>query len=482
MCIVCQAITVGAAALTGILPVAAQDSRVAPQTAGVVPPNSAQPASIGGKTCKKEGLVRSTSTGQFKCRKVGKRRIWQLAATTSTRSSTSTTIATPRTSLDSEFAQVNECKLRKPVDLPKDDGPTGSVGFPRDSASIASEGSHKGLLLFIDFSDVPAGSDLRPTFESWQAPLVEQFFEATSYGNYNLKIVPSSKVYRVKSPSSEYNLTEAPGGGPLPGVPVRLQELLFDAMTAADSDINFSEYAFVSLAAPISGIPTLSGAFGVSLADSQRFDGARFQFSSFAPLDAVLPKDQYNKIWNWSHDIGHMLGLMHPYNSGTQIAWDIMFNFAPQPDFLGWNKWKLNWISDSEVACLTEPPANPLTILLKPVGNKAAGKKLLTVRLGPTTAIAIEVRRGTKLDKSPMSVADEGTIVYRVDTTRNGDTRNEKSGPFELVSNPTKTTSGWNQYVVGTLKPNETTVVENFEIKVVQSAVDGDYVSVKRRN
>jgi hypothetical protein len=119
---------------------------------------------------------------------------------------------------------------------------------------------------------------------------------------------------------------------------------------------------------------------------------------------------------------------------------------------------------------------------LKPVGNKAAGKKLLTVRLGPTTAIAIEVRRGTKLDKSPMSVADEGTIVYRVDTTRNGDTRNEKSGPFELVSNPTKTTSGWNQYVVGTLKPNETTVVENFEIKVVQSAVDGDYVSVKRRN
>lgn len=463
--------------MTGILPVAVPEPEALQPIPAAVSSNAAQASSIGGTTCKKLGQTRKTSAGSFRCTAVGKRKLWRSIRTATTTSRPTTTTSIPATSPDNEYAPVIECKLPKPANLPKDDGAMGSVGFPRNAEYIASEGSHKGLLLFIDFPDIVASSNLRATFEDWQIPLLKQLFEAASYGKFTLDIVPSQKVYRIDKPSTEYNLIEAPEGGPLPGFPVRLNDLLLDAMTLADRDINFSEYTFVSLAAPISARFTLSGAFGVSSVQMQRFDGAQFQFASFSPLDAVLPKEQYNKNWNWSHDIGHMLGLMHPYARGVQNAWDIMYNFAPQPDFLGWNKWKLNWISDNQVACLTKPSRTPLTVLLTPVGDKSEGKKLLTVKLGPATAIAIEVRRATRLDKSGMQASDEGTIVYRVDTSKSAD-----SGPFELVSNPTKTSPGWNQFVVGTMKPGEVTVIEGLEIRVLQSTAVGDYVSIRSRD
>jgi hypothetical protein len=119
-------------------------------------------------------------------------------------------------------------------------------------------------------------------------------------------------------------------------------------MAEADKDIDFSKYLFITVAAPLGKTLTLSGAFGLSPQTTEKFDGVRYNFASFSPLDSVLPISQYNKNWNWTHDIAHMLGLMHPFEREDRIAWDIMYNFAPQPDFMGWNKWKLNWIADDQ--------------------------------------------------------------------------------------------------------------------------------------
>lgn len=181
--------------MTGILPVAVPEREALQPIPAAVSPSAAQAPSIEGKTCKKLGQRRKTSAGSFRCTAVGKQKSWksiQIATTTST-----TTIAIPAASSETEFAPVIECKLPKPANLPTDDGVRGSVGFPRNAAHITSEGSHKGILLFIDFPDVVAGSNLRPTFEDWQIPLVEQLFESASYGRFTLDIVPSQKVYRL---------------------------------------------------------------------------------------------------------------------------------------------------------------------------------------------------------------------------------------------------------------------------------------------
>ena len=99
MCIVCQTISVGAAALTGILPVAVPEPEALHPIPAAVSPGAAQAASIGGTACKKLGQIRKTSAGSFRCSAVGKRKTWmplQTAVTTSTSTTTTTTTTVPR--------------------------------------------------------------------------------------------------------------------------------------------------------------------------------------------------------------------------------------------------------------------------------------------------------------------------------------------------------------------------------------------------
>ena len=55
-------------------------------------------------------------------------------------------------------------------------------------------------------------------------------------------------------------------------------------------------------------------------------------------------------------------------------------------------------------------------ILLTSVGSKSAGTKIAIIKLSPKTALAIENRRQTELDK--LRPDQEGVIVYRIDTAK----------------------------------------------------------------
>jgi hypothetical protein len=401
---------------------------------------------------------------------------------------TPTTTAAPlipiSVSNSTDFEPISICKLSKPANQPKNDGELGSVGFPLESGAISSEGSFKTLLLFVDFPDAVAEASLAPTFQE-KISFVEKFFAESSYSKFKLKVEPTTKVYRLQNASTYYNLFEAPSGGPIAGSVVKLQDLLLDSMAAADVDIDFSKYLFITVSAPLSKTLTLSGAFGISPGATQRFDGVKFNVASFSPLDSVLPVSEYNKIWNWTHDIGHMLGLMHPYERGGNNAWDIMFNFAPQPDFMGWNKWKLNWITDDQVHCLRKSLNKEVVTLLSPVGVASPLKKMVVIQLNPSNALAIEVRRDTSFDRSSFLSEQGGVIVYRVDTTKQGNTGSPNEGPFKILSNLEKKVvyvNGANQipYTVGTMKPGESMEVEGIRIEVLRSVLEGDYVSIKQ--
>jgi len=366
------------------------------------------------------------------------------------------------------------------------DGDLGSVGFPRDSNAFSSEGSYKALLLLVDFPDAVADATLTSTFQE-RIPLVQRFFAESSYSKFKLTVEPTSKVYRLQNASTFYNLFEAPGGGPV-GSATMLQELLLDSMAAADADIDFSKYLFITISAPLSKTVTLSGAFGVSPRATEKFDGVKYNYANFSPLDSVLPVSQYNKIWNWAHDIGHMLGLMHPFARGENTAWDIMFNFAPQPDFMGWNKWKLNWITDDQVYCLKNSLDKRIVALISPVGISSQLKKMLVIQSNPSYALVIEVRRETAFDRSSFLSEQGGVIVYRVDTTKQGNTGSPNAGPFKILSNLEKlvtyVSNDFNQipYTIGTMKPGESMEVEGVRIEVLHSTAEGDYVSVSKIN
>ena len=395
---------------------------------------------------------------------------------TPTPTPTPTPVTLPVLSLDSEFAAIADCKLRKPSNLTMDDGPMGSVGFPMNPNDFSSIGNLKGLVILTDFSDVVATSELRDVWTNSTIPLAEKLFPYASYGKLNLKIDLTSKIYRLQKPSTYYNLISAPYGGPIENGPApKLDEVIFDGMKAADIDFDLSQYAFIAVAAPRSPSLTLSGAQGLGRI-STPLDGKIFVLGDFVPLDGITPLDKPYKTLNFTHDIGHMLGLMHPYDvyGRSMGAWDIMQSFAFQNDFLGWNKWKLNWITDNQVSCVPAESKMGFTQFLSPIGDIRDDKKMIVIKLSATQALAVEVRRKSPFED--LQSSDEGVIVYKVDTTKGSG-----SGPYTIVSNPRKMVNYQGiDLVLGTMKPGESVTESGYTISVLQSTSDGDYILVKR--
>jgi hypothetical protein len=208
------------------------------------------------------------------------------------------------------------------------------------------------------------------------------------------------------------------------------------------------------------------------------FDGVTYNYGDFVPYDSLTPLDKPYRTLNFTHDIGHMLGLMHPYiNGGGQAiigAWDIMWSFAFQNDFFGWNKWKLDWITDDQVSCVSNNLNGTVTQLLSPIGDAAKNTKMVVINISSTTALAIEVRRKSPFED--LKPSDEGVIVYRVDTTKS-----QGKGPYTIISNPTKTITYQNfAEILGTLEPGQSVADSGYVISVLLSTTAGDYVSIKK--
>lgn len=93
MCVVCQAVSAGAAALTGLLPIAVPEAP--PEAVAVieraVESRTSSAPSIFGTTCKTVGEVRRFGSQSARCTLVGKKRIWRR---TSGSSSTATLVTT----------------------------------------------------------------------------------------------------------------------------------------------------------------------------------------------------------------------------------------------------------------------------------------------------------------------------------------------------------------------------------------------------
>lgn len=431
----------------------------------LVPANAAVKA---GGACKKAGIISVASGKTYTCVRSGNKLIWNKGVIAPVRK--------PSISPASSLLDPNICKLQKPKNLPMDDGPGGSVGFPRNSESMVSLGNRKGLVLYVEFPDVSATSALRSSWEKSSIPTAEKLFKESSYGKFNLRIETSKVIYKLTKLSTYYNLIEAPTGGPVPNAPrPKLDEVIHDVMTLADPDVDFSQYSFVTVASPDSETLSLGGATGLG-PNLKVFDGVTFTNASFQALNGLTPVTKKYKTLNFSHDIGHLLGLMHPYPDMSPVhgAWDIMWNFAYQNDFLGWNKWKLNWITDEQISCLDMSFTNEVVQLISPVGTISSDKKIVIIKIDTTNALAIEVRRKSTFDN--LKSSDEGVIVYKVDTTKP-----QPQGPFTIISNPSKVINCENfTCVLGTMKSGEITKTSGLEIKVIQSNSEGDYVSIKK--
>ncbi|NXY97311.1 M6 family metalloprotease domain-containing protein [Streptomyces sp. BR123] len=142
-------------------------------------------------------------------------------------------------------------------------------------------------------------------------------------------------------------------------------------------------------------------------------------------------------MWHWGHKVadhetGHTFGLPDLYAfNGEQHqyvgGWDVMGNVrGPAPQFLGWHTWKLGWITDSQVSCLS---ANgTYSTNLNGVEYGGSGYKLAVIKTSATTAYVAESRKAANNDSGACAT---GVLIYKIDTSVASG-----SGPVRVVSNP----------------------------------------------
>jgi M6 family metalloprotease-like protein len=366
------------------------------------------------------------------------------------------------------YLSTSECKLARSgnSDL--------YIGFPRDGKYPPALGDRKTIVLFVDFADLPPNSKALSEMKNVQIPHAEKTFEMISYGKYRLKFDLIEKIYRLPSTSNSY-LKEGTENHPL-GKPMRAmdhQKVISETVKAADADIDFSKYDFLNIITPDWKELVEPGASG---APNLNVDGKTFFLSNSGPAGDYIGD---SRLINFTtHEIGHIIGLTHIYdyyNQQYSAPWDFMGATFAMTDLIGWNKFFLGWIEDSQVNCLSSTSMTQSIHLLTSVGSNTPGTKMVIIKLSPTTALGIENRRQTEIDK--LKSSDEGVIVYKIDTTKVSGT-----GAIQALSNLNKIISdrAGNGVPLSTMTPGESITIDGFTIKVLKRSANGDFVSISK--
>ena len=313
---------------------------------------------------------------------------------------------------------VETCKL------PNGNREFASFGFPRLPNRLPSSGVINAAIIFVDFPDA-VGTDsksLKQVANNYINKFV-QFYRAQSYGKVEFKFDFNPKYYRISKKTTSYqmNLRKGQDGR-------GTFDYFRDAISAADSEYDFSNYQVVYV------IPSNTNreiTYGPAIPDSTAMseDGP-------VPMGAVAGTDSRRREnsleWSWlAHETGHLFGIEHPWRITSDAqgrtsqrseaaVWDLMVNIGDGStgDFLAWSRFLLGWIVDDQVVCFDATQKKPATteFVITPAAPNDPRKKLALIKTGENTAIAVEVRVNSGLNKFPKSW--EGPIVYLVDTTK----------------------------------------------------------------
>ena len=355
---------------------------------------------------------------------------------------------------------TEQCKL------PKSYQQTLSPGFPRDSALIPSIGTISSIFIYVDFPDNKSTQNNK-NFTSQYATGAKKFLETQSYGRAKFTFDSTEKTFRINKKSSSYGITQD-GQGDSGG-------LVQDAINAADKSIDFSGYDFVTVLAPkntktilFSG--AITGGMGMFSSDEKEFSSA-----IWIGKDKLSNFNQPGSGWSfYAHELGHVLGLMHPYyqrDRGPGAIWDLMGNGGTSvPELIGWHRFLLGWFKDTEVSCLSKETLTQQQILLSPLNTKSAGTKVVMIPLNNKKSLLIEVRRASTFDK--LQKFEEGALAYLVDVTKGDD-----QGIITILGKKGTKREG---QTLESFSKGEKLSYEGITVQVISSSKQGDTVRISK--
>jgi len=304
----------------------------------------------------------------------------------------------------SPAADVSACKLTGPrsVDF--------SVGFNSSPVKNApSTGTMNALMIFVDFSDCPATETPQSLYDFF-LPQAANWYRNASYGRLNLNVTAdTTRFYRMPGRADSYHWTR--------GL-TTAQHLSYiqDAMAAYNRTISPPvDVLWVIVTAKAKPI-TSSFTSSVEI----RTRAGAYVAARATTFGTTLYASFGYKSMN--HETGHAMGLpdLYPYSTGGGGQYvggfDVMGDITgPGPDYFAWDKWRLGWLDDTQINCVTAPGStkHALSALEKADGG-SSGVKAVVVRRNATAALVAELRTKVGVDTA---LCATGVLLYTISTT-----------------------------------------------------------------
>lgn len=373
--------------------------------------------------------------------------------------SSSPTISSIKVTDYSAFNDINECKIST-MSIEQE-----HLGFPRPQNLIPTLGEKKAITLFVDFLDVPAEQKQIEEWKNNQIPVFEKYISAMSYGKLSYKVDTFDTFLHINKSVLSYNLDTPHGTRPKANADI--QGLFRDAITLADPSLDFSQYEFINVVTPSTDKIGFEGTSGINFV----VDGKSFHFGTFSSIRKLVDNPEQN-IW-LLHESGHMMGLMHPFNYKSDFPiWDAMGSgITPLPEFIGWERFLLNWLDKDNALCISNFSLNNYTFKLSSISNNSNGNKIALIKISDNEVLAIELHLSSLL--SPLSNNEQGILIYKVNA--NIGTEN---GAISIItnSNPVRR----NNFILGTIKPKEYVVSLGYKIEVLESDQLGYTIKINK--
>ncbi|MEU9210483.1 M6 family metalloprotease domain-containing protein [Streptomyces sp. NPDC048415] len=295
-------------------------------------------------------------------------------------------------------------------------GPAGvqmGEGIPTAPGYARATGTLRALTLMVDFSDAPGKGSALDRYDEF-FPKTREWFHTGSYGRLDYR--PSAPIrhwLRLPKPFKAYGIER---GAPFePGY----RDLVQDIVATADPTVDFRSYDILNvLVTPNAGPSALDTVLSVTfagnteapVADGVPVSNASFVYSRQDDGSGSYADTGYRVL---PHENSHTFGLPDLYTQdggGAVGHWDIMSeDWGADNDLLGWHKWKLGWLDDSQVSCAAVRGTTEYT--LTPLA-RTGGRKLVFVPTSAKTGYALELRTRGGNDSA---VCRPGILVYKVE-------------------------------------------------------------------
>ena len=289
-----------------------------------------------------------------------------------------------------------------------------SVGFgfdTEDLSCVSSTGTMKTFTIFVDFADQPAVNDTTQALYDFFFPNASIWYETSSYGKLSLdSAADTSQFYRMPLNASEYAWNR--------GITYEQHEAYIQDALEAYTVANGADVP------PVDALYVVAGRNSPAITYSPTFMGnVTTRNGTFVSKKAVtVGYDAYAK-WGYkliNHETGHVMCLADLYPATGAVGlyvgdYNIMGNInALYPDYFAWDKWRLGWLEDAQVDCISAGKKGVTTHTVHALESKSQEIKFVVLKRNETQALVVEARTGGGVDNKG---GKAGVVVYAIDTT-----------------------------------------------------------------